>query len=183
MNLSPRHVADVLGAPDDDSGRAPEVLPALLWEWVKTTTPPSGEAPVGAVLLRDRPPRTVGVAHVARPCPRRRQTVVAAAARTGIRRRFPSVRHGRRSAATQLCVGSGPTEQPWRPSALLTCGPAIRSYYRRIEACSTQTDGRRARVRPLPTCRSYGTASPWTPPRCTGCAESRLGGSEHRSGH
>ena len=46
VNLSPRHVADVLGAPDDGSGRAPEVLPALLWEWVKTTTPPPGEAPV-----------------------------------------------------------------------------------------------------------------------------------------
>ena len=46
VDLSPRRVADVLGEPDDDPGRAPEVLPALLWEWIKTTTPPPGEAPV-----------------------------------------------------------------------------------------------------------------------------------------
>ena len=46
MNLSPRRVADILGPPDDDPGRAPEVLRGLLWEWVKTTTPPHGEAPV-----------------------------------------------------------------------------------------------------------------------------------------
>ena len=36
----------MLGEPCDDPGRAPEILPALLWEWVKTTTPPVGEAPV-----------------------------------------------------------------------------------------------------------------------------------------
>ena len=46
VNLSPRHVAEILGAPGDDPGRAPEVLPGLLWEWTKTTTPPPGEAPV-----------------------------------------------------------------------------------------------------------------------------------------
>ena len=45
-NLAPRTVAKVLGPPDDNPGRAPEVLPGLLWEWVKTTTPPAGEAPV-----------------------------------------------------------------------------------------------------------------------------------------
>ena len=45
-DLSPRRVAEVLGRPDDDPGRAPEVLPGVLWEWVKTTTPPEGEAPV-----------------------------------------------------------------------------------------------------------------------------------------
>ena len=39
-------VATVLGEPGDDPGRAPEILPGLLWEWVKTTTPPEGEAPV-----------------------------------------------------------------------------------------------------------------------------------------
>ncbi len=44
--VSPRVVAEVLGEPRDDPGRAPEVLPGLLWEWVKTTTPPAGEAPV-----------------------------------------------------------------------------------------------------------------------------------------
>ncbi|MDE0648237.1 MAG: type I-U CRISPR-associated helicase/endonuclease Cas3 [Cyanobacteria bacterium MAG IRC4_bin_6] len=50
VNLSPRRVAEVLGPPGDDPGRAPgrapEVLPGILWEWVKTTTPPEGEAPV-----------------------------------------------------------------------------------------------------------------------------------------
>ncbi len=45
-DLSPRVVKAVLGPPGDDPGRAPEVLPGLLWEWTKTTTPPDGEAPV-----------------------------------------------------------------------------------------------------------------------------------------
>lgn len=44
--LSPRRVAGILGLPADDPGRAPEILNGLLWEWVKTTTPPDGEAPV-----------------------------------------------------------------------------------------------------------------------------------------
>ena len=46
IDLSPRVVASVLGTPLDDPGRAPEILPGLLWEWTKTTTPPEGEAPV-----------------------------------------------------------------------------------------------------------------------------------------
>ena len=46
VNLSPRQVAEVLGAPSEDLGRAPEVLPGILWEWIKTTTPPEEEAPV-----------------------------------------------------------------------------------------------------------------------------------------
>ena len=46
VNLSPRVVGHTLGLPGDDPGRAPEVLPGLLWEWTKTTTPPDGEAPV-----------------------------------------------------------------------------------------------------------------------------------------
>ncbi len=46
IDLSPGVIADRLGRPAEDSGRAPEVLPGLLWEWVKTTTPPHGEAPV-----------------------------------------------------------------------------------------------------------------------------------------
>ena len=46
VDLSPRSVAAVLGEPLDDPGRAPEVLPGLLYEWTKTTTPPEGEAPV-----------------------------------------------------------------------------------------------------------------------------------------
>lgn len=46
VELGPAVVASVLGSPGDDPGRAPEVLPGILWEWVKTTTPPPGEAPV-----------------------------------------------------------------------------------------------------------------------------------------
>ncbi len=46
VNLSPRRIAETLGQPEDDPGRAPEILNGLLWEWVKTTTPPEGEAPV-----------------------------------------------------------------------------------------------------------------------------------------
>jgi len=46
VNVSPRIVAGVLGEPGDDPGRAPEILPGILWEWVKTTTTPEGEAPV-----------------------------------------------------------------------------------------------------------------------------------------
>ena len=46
VDLSPRVVGRALGPPGDDPGRAPEVLPGLLWEWTKTTTPPDGEAPV-----------------------------------------------------------------------------------------------------------------------------------------
>ena len=46
IDLSPGRVAEVLGPPGDNPGRAPEILPGILWEWVKTTTPPAGEAPV-----------------------------------------------------------------------------------------------------------------------------------------
>ncbi len=46
VSVPPRIVADVLGEPADDPGRAPEVLRGILYEWVKTTTPPEGAAPV-----------------------------------------------------------------------------------------------------------------------------------------
>ena len=46
MDMPPVRVAEILGPPGDDPGRAPEVLPGILWEWTKTTTPPQGEAPV-----------------------------------------------------------------------------------------------------------------------------------------
>ena len=46
VNLSPRRVRSILGDPDEQAKRAPEILPGVLWEWVKTTTPPPGEAPV-----------------------------------------------------------------------------------------------------------------------------------------
>ena len=44
--LPPGRVAEVLGSPGDNPDRAPEVLPGILREWTKTTSPPDGEAPV-----------------------------------------------------------------------------------------------------------------------------------------
>lgn len=46
VNLSPRNVSKILGSPTDVPKRSPEVLPGILWEWVKTTTPPRDAAPV-----------------------------------------------------------------------------------------------------------------------------------------
>ncbi len=46
VNLSTRCVAKILGAPSDDHGRAPELLPGILWEWIKTSSPHKDEAPV-----------------------------------------------------------------------------------------------------------------------------------------
>ena len=46
VDLAPRRIARVLGPPFDRPPGAPELLPGLLWEWIKTTTPPEGEAPV-----------------------------------------------------------------------------------------------------------------------------------------
>ena len=46
VSLSPGSVAGALGEPQDDPGRSPEILRGILWEWLKTTTPPQGEAPV-----------------------------------------------------------------------------------------------------------------------------------------
>ncbi len=46
VDLSPVRITEVLGRPGDKPGRAPELLFGILWEWIKTTTPPPGEAPV-----------------------------------------------------------------------------------------------------------------------------------------
>ena len=71
VDLAPRGIATVLGAPDDDHGRAPEILPTLLWEWTKTTVPPAGEAPVEPYFSGiARPERSVSLvwrAHVPGP--------------------------------------------------------------------------------------------------------------------
>ncbi|MCY3981581.1 MAG: type I-U CRISPR-associated helicase/endonuclease Cas3 [Roseovarius sp.] len=45
-SLSPGRITEILGAPSDYPGQAPEVMPEILWEWTKTTVPPKGEAPV-----------------------------------------------------------------------------------------------------------------------------------------
>ena len=46
VDLGPRRIAQILGPPGDDPGRAPEILQGLLWEWIKTTSPPAEAAPV-----------------------------------------------------------------------------------------------------------------------------------------
>ena len=46
VNLSPDCIARVLGDPQDRPEPAPVVAPGILWEWIKTTTSPPGEAPV-----------------------------------------------------------------------------------------------------------------------------------------
>lgn len=45
-DMSPGNIADVLGDSTEEVADAPVLAEALLGEWVKTTTPPLGEAPV-----------------------------------------------------------------------------------------------------------------------------------------
>lgn len=46
VGLSPVSVADVLGHPNDRPTSAPVIAEGILWEWIKTSKPPPGEAPV-----------------------------------------------------------------------------------------------------------------------------------------
>jgi len=46
VDITPAAAAEIVGPLDDHPPRSPELLPAHLWEWVKTTVPPPGEAPV-----------------------------------------------------------------------------------------------------------------------------------------
>jgi CRISPR-associated endonuclease/helicase Cas3 len=46
VNLSPAALPQVLGPPSDHPVRTAEILPAHLWQWVKTTVAPPGEPPV-----------------------------------------------------------------------------------------------------------------------------------------
>lgn len=46
LDLSPAVVAERVGPTADQLPPPPELLPGLLWEWVKTTVAPNGEAPV-----------------------------------------------------------------------------------------------------------------------------------------
>lgn len=45
VDASPRTIRRVLGPPAETAGRAPTLAAGLLQEWVKTTSPPPGEAP------------------------------------------------------------------------------------------------------------------------------------------
>ena len=60
LSLSPAEVGSILGPPADDGTRGAEPLPALVWEWVKTSMPPPDEAPVEAYFA----PRDDTVARV-----------------------------------------------------------------------------------------------------------------------
>ena len=63
VDMSPARAAKVLGEPGDDPGEAPVLPDALLDEWVKTTSPPRGEAPVEPYFSGfSEPSWTVGVA-------------------------------------------------------------------------------------------------------------------------
>jgi len=53
VQLGPEAIAGVLGVPEDDIGLSYEVLPSLVWEWVKTSCPPRDEAPVDAYFAPD----------------------------------------------------------------------------------------------------------------------------------
>lgn len=59
IDVSPRSVSDAVGEPADQPPRTGEILPAHLWEYAKTTTPPPGEAPVELFFdgFDDRSPR------------------------------------------------------------------------------------------------------------------------------
>ncbi len=46
VDLQPGTISEIIGEPGDHPPRTAELLPAHLWEWAKTTTPPPGEAPV-----------------------------------------------------------------------------------------------------------------------------------------
>lgn len=50
IDLSPGSISAVLGTPADADVSVPELLPAHLWEWAKTTVPPPGAAPITAFL-------------------------------------------------------------------------------------------------------------------------------------
>ena len=63
VNMSPARAAKVLGEPGDDPGEAPVLPDALLDEWIKTTSPPRGEASVEPYFSGfSEPSWTVGVA-------------------------------------------------------------------------------------------------------------------------
>ena len=68
LDLGSRHIKEVLGLPKDECGRAPEILYGLLWEWIKTTTPPPGEAPVepffSGIARSDRMVSVIWRAHI-----------------------------------------------------------------------------------------------------------------------
>ena len=76
VDLGPRRIAQILGPPGDDPGRAPEIMQGLLWEWIKTTSPPKGEAPVEPYFSGIAAP-DISVSLIWRSTFRERRTAVA----------------------------------------------------------------------------------------------------------
>lgn len=63
VHLPPALITEVLGAPQDTPGRAPVIAPGILQEWIKTSTPPPGEAPVDPYFSgMSEPGRSVSIA-------------------------------------------------------------------------------------------------------------------------
>jgi CRISPR-associated endonuclease/helicase Cas3 len=46
LDLGPGRITELVGTPDERAPRTGEILPAHLWEWVKTSCPPPGRAPI-----------------------------------------------------------------------------------------------------------------------------------------
>lgn len=46
VNMPPVNISKMLGPPQDTPDHAPVIAPGILWEWIKTSAPPPGEAPV-----------------------------------------------------------------------------------------------------------------------------------------
>ena len=71
VDMSPGNIGHVLGDLPEESVDAPVLAEALLWEWVKTSAPPPGEAPVepyfSGSLEQDRDVGIVWRVHVPEP--------------------------------------------------------------------------------------------------------------------
>ena len=108
VDLPPARVAEVLGAPGDDPGRAPEVLPGILWEWTKTTTPPDGRPPWSPISAAFREPNTRYPSSGASISPRKADGCgrELAIARPWT---FRYARCGKRSRTTKTSTGWNPT--------------------------------------------------------------------------
>ncbi len=71
VDMSPGKIGKVLGDPPPESVDAPVLAEALLWEWIKTSVPPPGEAPVepyfSGTLETDRDVEIVWRVYVPKP--------------------------------------------------------------------------------------------------------------------
>lgn len=61
VDLGPAKATELLGGGADGQARPPELLPSLVWEWVKTTNPPFDRAPVERYFDPDDRVATAGI--------------------------------------------------------------------------------------------------------------------------